>query len=707
MEQTIDHIAEAEAPDRERDDEAWRSALARCGDRIRDGFPPPKADDPPEKLVHARSYTAKQAAKLVGVNAETMRRAAGELALDSFLDPRGKLRFPAHTLIPTAADPDLREMIAGYERLHLRELRAVLAIDQRSLERGFHEAGIQPKRMIWRDLRGLWDLPETYEEFNQLLGASERDGDRGRRKRRRGGRSSARRKRQAETRLRNRLIDAFPKWRNDYRDQQKLFIHIGEPNSGKTHDALEALKAAGSGWYLAPLRLLAYEIFDRLNGDGVACHLLTGEEYIPVEGARITAATIEMFNAMKSGACVIIDEAQMLADADRGWAWTRALMESAAPEMHIIGPPTARNLIEVLASAAEIPGDVVEHQRLAPIALAERHFTLESLPPATILVAFTRQGVLDLKMKLERLGRTVSVVYGSLPPEVRRRQADRFAAGETEICVATDAVGMGLNLPADVVCFYEVEKFDGKNDRRLYPSEVHQIGGRAGRYGMSTTGLIAATNKHDLHVIRELYEQTPLELTYARVAPTADDLSLIPGSLDQQLTQWAELKSIPEELRAVITTADMDERIALAKMLSDEDIKKLGLASALQLVNAPTRKTTRAYWLDCAYMILEGYQIPLPPDAPAPIHDGGDLEATELSIACADIYLWLSRRKEFADNCEAHGQVREERREWSLSIDEALLRNLNVARRCRACGALLPSRHRYRICDKCFKSRRF
>ena len=96
-----------------------------------------------------------------------------------------------------------------------------------------------------------------------------------------------------------------------------------------------------------------------------------------------------------------------------------------------------------------------------------------------------------------------------------------------------------------------------------------------------------------LRIIRELYEQTPPELTFARVAPTADDLNLIPGSLAEQLTQWAELKSIPEELRAVITTADMDERIALAKMLSDEDIKKLGLASALQLVNAPTRKTTR------------------------------------------------------------------------------------------------------------------
>lgn len=698
IEGVVDEAAQAE--------EAWQKALDRCGDMIRDGAARPKPDAPAEQQVAARSYSVKQAAKLAGVSQATLRIAAEVLALDSFRDPRGKLRFPVYSFKPTADDPDMREMIAGYERLRPSDLRAALGLSQRRLNSSLREADISPKRMLWRDLRGLLDLPETYDEFKQLLSAPEDAAAEEEPKRGRGGRSRRRRRRQARQKLRNRLIDSFPKWQNAWRDQQTLYLHVGEPNSGKTHDALEALKEAGSGWYLAPLRLLAYEIFDRLNGEGVACHLLTGEEYIPVEGARITAATIEMFNPQDSRACVIIDEAQMLADADRGWAWTRALMESAAPEMHIIGPPTARGLIEVLASAADIPCELVEHERLAPIALAERHFPLESLPPATILVAFTRRNVLDLKMQLERLGRAVSVVYGSLPPEVRRRQADRFAAGETEICVATDAVGMGLNLPADVVCFYEVEKYDGKNDRQLYPAEVRQIGGRAGRYGMSKTGLIAASNPADMRVIRELYAQAPAELSFARVAPTVEDLNLIPGSLAEQLTQWAELKSIPEELRAVITTADMDERIELAKMLADEEIERLGLASALQLVNAPTRKTTRAYWLDCAYMILEGYQIPMPPDAPVPIQDGGDLDATEFSIACADIYLWLSRRKEFAQFCEAHAQIREERREWSLSIDEALLRNLNIARRCRSCGAYLPSRHRYRICDNCFDDRR-
>ena len=687
------------------DDAAWLRALELCGDALRSSEKEHGADASAAAQVAARSYTLAEAAQLIGVKAATLQHAAEELALDRFLDPKGLWRFPVCTLRPTAADADLREMIAGYERLRPQDLMSALSIDEKTLAAWLRQAGIPIKRVIWRDVRGLWTLPETYAELRERLGIDEEAPTRAKRRRRKRGRK--RKKQDPQIKLRNRLIDAFPKWRYPYREQQQIYLHIGAPNSGKTHDALQALKAAGSGWYLAPLRLLAYEIFDRLNGEGAACSLLTGEEYIPVEGARLTAATIEMFNPANSGACVIVDEAQMLADADRGWAWTRAMMESAAPEMHIIGPPTARGLIEVLAAAAEIPCEVVEHQRLAPIAVSQKHHTLETLPPYTILVAFSRQMVLELKMKLERLGRAVSVVYGSLPPEVRRRQADRFAEGETEICVATDAVGMGLNLPADVVCFYDTEKFDGKNDRVLYPSEVQQIGGRAGRYGLSKTGLISATSKQELQTIRELYAQEPPTLSFARVAPTVDDLRLIPGSLAEQLRQWAALESIPQALRAVITTADLDERIALAKMLADDEIEKLGLANALQLVNAPARKTTRLYWLDCAHMILEGYQIPLPPEAPAPIVNSAELEATEMSIACADIYLWLSRRKEFSQFCEAHAQAREERREWSLSIDEALLRNLDMAKRCRSCGAALPSSHRYRICDRCFRRRRY
>src|SRR5260370_42336236 len=121
-----------------------------------------------------------------------------------------------------------------------------------------------------------------------------------------------------------------------------------------------------------------------------------------------------------------------------------------------------------------------------------------------MVVGLSREIVLGLKVELERMGRSVSVVYGNLPPEVRRRQAARFAAGETEICVATDAVGMGLNLPADNVCFYELEKFDGKDVRTLTTNEVRQIGGRAGRYGLSQEGLIGALTANNVTRVHEL-----------------------------------------------------------------------------------------------------------------------------------------------------------------------------------------------------------
>jgi ATP-dependent RNA helicase SUPV3L1/SUV3 len=690
------------------DEEAWSSVLELCGEGLRSDLKIELDDNTPiEKQVEARSYTLNHAAQQLGIKTATLRYATHELALDSFLDPNGTVRYPAYTFELTANDPDMREMIAGYERLRSRDLRTILNVDSKTMNRKLRQVGITSKNVVWRDVRGMWDLPETFSEYVVQLERIRKKESKNRREQKRKKRDRRRKRREEQTQLRNRLIDAFPKWRDMERYEQKIYMHIGDPNSGKTYEALQALKASGSGWYLAPLRLLAYEIYDRLNADGVACNLLTGEEYIPVEGALITAATIEMFNPVDSGQCVIIDEAQMLADSDRGWAWTRAMMECKAPEMHIIGPPTARKLMEVLAAAAEIPYEVIEHQRLTPIKVADRHYTLETLPRHTILVAFTRQGVLDLKTKLERLERSVSVVYGSLPPEVRRRQADRFAFGETEICVATDAVGMGLNLPADVVCFYEIEKFDGKSVRRLLPTEVRQIGGRAGRYGLSKAGLITTTNKHHLKAIRELHRQEPEVLTHARVAPTVDDLSLIPGNLSEQLTQWADLESIPEELRAVIRTADLAERVELAKMLSDEQIEQIGLAAALQLVNAPTRKSTRPYWLQCAYMILEGYQIPEPPTPSLPIEDSEDLESTEFSITCADIYLWLSRRKEFSMYCDAYEEIREARREWSLAIDEALLQKLDTAKRCTTCGKILPSRHRYRICDSCYYDKQF
>jgi ATP-dependent RNA helicase SUPV3L1/SUV3 len=338
--------------------------------------------------------------------------------------------------------------------------------------------------------------------------------------------------------------------------------------------------------------------------------------------------------------------------------------------------------------------------------VADQPWPLDRLPSRTILVAFSRAAVLALKVDLERMGRTVSVVYGNLPPEVRRNQAARFASGESEICVATDAVGMGLNLPADQVCFAEIEKFDGREQRLLSPNEIRQIGGRAGRYLYSEIGEVGATTKELLALVRSLFQRTPEPLSHARVAPTVEDIAMIPGSLAERLARWAALESIPDSLRGAIKTADMAERIELAGMLSQPEVDILGLPAAIKLINAPTQQTTRAYWRRCASAILYEEPLPLPPAPSAPISGSEELQWAETCIRCADIYLWLSNRLEFKKFGQDVAYVRRSRTSWSRLIDEALIHKIDAAPRCPECGNRLPFNHRYRLCEDCFAGRR-
>ncbi|GAB4518977.1 MAG: hypothetical protein OHK0046_27330 [Anaerolineae bacterium] len=690
-------------------DEDWEDVLLLAGDVVRDGA---EEGSTRRAQVFARSYTVNRAAKELNVHQNALELAISENLVMSFLDPEEKERIPAYEIASILDDIERLEQITAFETVRARDVALVTGLSSSTVRRRLARAGTNRNHPDWGDVRGKWGLPTTFHEYKTIVRAkiaewrAQRAEERA--EQRRAMEEQREREHQEREELRAKLVAAFPAWQHEGRNEQRIWLHVGPPNSGKTHDSLNRLVEAGSGWYLAPLRLLAFEIFDRLNQRGVPCNLLTGEEYIPVPGATITAATIEMFNPAESGECVVIDEAQLLADADRGWAWTRAMMQARAPEMHMIGPMTARDLIEQMARAAAIPIEVVEHQRLAPIQVAEQAWTLDKLPPHTILVAFSRRLVLQLKTELEmRQKRSISVIYGSLPPEVRRKQADRFANGETEICIATDAVGMGLNLPADYVCFYELEKFDGKEVRTLTPSEVQQIGGRAGRYGIRQSGEVGAINKRDLRLLQQLFYAPPEPLTHARVAPTVEDLELIPGSLYERLLQWAALESIPESLRNVVKVADLAPRIELAKMLTDEQVAQLGFADAVQLINAPTRQGSQGYWLECAFNILAHQPLPLPPAAPSSISNSLDLEQMENCIACADVYLWLARRKEFGRFALDTERVHDERREWSMAIDRALVEKIDTKRQCPNCGRPLPISHQYRLCDNCFYETRF
>ena len=306
---------------------------------------------------------------------------------------------------------------------------------------------------------------------------------------------------------------------------------LGPTNSGKTHNAINTLAKAKRGIYLSPLRLMALENQERIESMGIPCSLVTGEEQIIREGSEHYCCTVEEFARFRNERwdVVVIDEVQLLADPKRGWAWVDAMVSANTPILMMTGPALIEESLKTLAAICEDNLTVVQTKRLSPVTVAKHPTSLKNLEKGSLVVAFSRRTVLELKGVLEAAGKTVSVIYGALSPEVRREQARRFRSGEADIMVATDAVGMGLNMPAHTVCFYTDEKFDGVQHRQLNVQEVKQIGGRAGRFGMAEDGLITAFENSTLKSIRTLFHQEdePIDLTQFQVRPAFEHLESI------------------------------------------------------------------------------------------------------------------------------------------------------------------------------------
>jgi hypothetical protein len=699
-----------------RKDAEWKACVSLCGDVVRPGSSKSQIG---RLYVIARTYSEEMAAKRLSLPLYVIRNAIIAKDLPSFKDPDRKIRIPASAIESAFNDSEKKNMIAQHTIIKARDISLVANISYGAARGRLQNAQLSTTKATWKQVQGLRlrGLPKTLNEFTAILdarfpvwletalkGKHEKDLYDGR-----VSHEQSKRKRAESNLLRQQLLEVFPTWEIKNRTEQHITMHLGPTNSGKTFSGLKNLMDAGSGWYLSPLRLLAHEVYDTLNMQGVPCNLLTGEESARVEGAKITAATIEMFSPRMSGECVIIDEAHMLADSQRGWAWTRAIMETNSPNIHIIGSPIAETLIRNITDELGFSIEVENYTRLTPLETAEQPWSLTNLPPKTILVAFSRRMVLGLKAELEKKHhRSVSVVYGNLPPEVRLRQADRFSNGETELCVATDAIGMGLNLPSDNVCFYETSKYDGNRIRTLTVNEINQIGGRAGRFGLSEHGKVGALNKQNLSIIRNALNAPFKPIQYAYVAPEPESLALLPGSLAEKLARWVALNGIPERWRELLKTVDLSEQIDLAKKLSQDDIDKIGEKSALILTNAPVANNTETYWLKCARAIINGIDMPVSGyDIPHEIKGADDLEAYEFSIRCADIYLWLAQRKEFSQFGSKESYVRTRREKLSITVDEALMKKIDTARRCSTCGKPLALDYRYNICRSCYYERRY
>lgn len=364
-------------------------------------------------------------------------------------------------------------------------------------------------------------------------------------------------------------------------------LHLGVTNSGKTFGALQDLLAAPSGLYMAPLRLLAWEIYEKMGKAGLRCALLTGQERLGPENATHVACTVEMAPITRHWAVAVLDEIQLISDDQRGSAWTRALLGISAEQLHICGanePKSLETLLHDLAASCGDPVVEVEHlkERLVPLKLQEEPVRdYSELEAGDCLVCFSRAEVLEAKSRLEAVGKRPCVVYGSLPPEVRQEQAALFNDPNSghDVLVASDAIALGLNLQIQRVVFRSTWKFDGHATRQLTSPELRQLAGRAGRYGLTSLGVAACCQGDDLPVLREALEGASPALTpptRAALLPLPEQLEAFSLSLEADLQRplpFAELverflsiAQVPEDLYFL---AQANHLIALARFLED------------------------------------------------------------------------------------------------------------------------------------------
>ena len=356
---------------------------------------------------------------------------------------------------------------------------------------------------------------------------------------------------------------------------------LGPTNTGKTHLAIERMLGHSSGLIGLPLRLLAREVYnrvvDRVGKDKVA--LITGEEKIKPKHARYWISTVEAMPRDLDVAFLAVDEIQLAADSDRGHVFTNAMLNMRGrEETLIIGSSTMKPLIERLLPGANI----ISRPRLSKLSFAgERKIT--RLPPRSAIVAFSAEEVYAIAELIRRQRGGAAVVMGALSPRTRNAQVELFQNGDVDHIVATDAIGMGLNLEIDHVAFAADRKFDGYHHRRLTPAEMAQIAGRAGRHlkdGTFGTSARCAPFEQDLVDQLEGHDFDPVRIINWR-------------NPDLQFSSLKALQAslqVPPQEQGVTSAPTAADEITLEIAASRPDIRDL----------ASTPAAVRRLWEVCA-----------------------------------------------------------------------------------------------------------
>lgn len=504
--------------------------------------------------------------------------------------------------------------------------------------------------------------------------------------------------RQVLTEIPKNYVDLYPQARSMTRH---FVLHIGPTNSGKTHDAIEDLMRAQSGIYLAPLRLLAYEQFENMNRAGCPCSLITGEERYIIDGAWHQSSTVEMLRPESRYDVAVIDEAQMIADPDRGGAWTAAVMGVCADKVHVCASPEAeKRLTEIIKDCGD-DYEIIRHNRMTPLIYEEKLFRFpQNVQKGDALIVFSRRSVHAVAAQLRSRGVGCSVIYGALPYDVRHRQAELFASGTTDVVVATDAIGMGMNLPIRRVVFMETEKFDGSVRRPLHNDEISQVAGRAGRYGIYDTGYV--TSAKDNERIKAALANPSRRLITKAVIDFPETLLTVDASLDELLRKWNEVVPAKgwrkESIDTMIHLSEMTRDLGAPKQLSydfltipfdDKDEELCGLWKSAFAMEVRGEKYS-------IYDLAAAVEINDPTSADS-------INMLEQQHHILDLYYNLARK--FQPEARTLDMIMQKKRICSENIMKVLDSCGFIEKRCGNCRRILPWNYPYGLCKKCHEEK--
>ena len=471
------------------------------------------------------------------------------------------------------------------------------------------------------------------------------------------------------------------------RMKRRFIIHSGTTNTGKTYNAIEALKAARTGAYLGPLRLLAFEIQENLLMNDVMCSLRTGEEEDIVRYETHMSSTVEMADLYERYDVAVIDECQMIGDRHRGSAWTRAVLGVRAPVIHLCTAPEAVSiLIKIIEDCAD-EYEIINYKRRAPIIYDSSLDTgidtrweredgsykkpsceerLEKIDVSKLcygdaLIAFSRSDVLEIAEILRSRGIDASIICGALPYHTRKKQLERFIRRETRVIVATDAIGMGLNLPIRRVIFTVAHKFDGERYRLLYPEEIKQIAGRAGRIGIFDEGFVYSTEMPEYIKSAINADIAPIEKAFINFDASFAEIDY---KLEHILRAWMAAE-MPFDIYDKI---DLNRTIMLLRSI-DRLCGRRGLEcgkeTAYTLANIVFDDTVKSVywaWMDYVELYLTGAA-----ELPKPRLMWGTLEKLEASFKKVDLYYSFCSSVGFEPDLE-----------WISNKKKALSEEINI-----------------------------